>query len=624
MRDEESNKGQFINEISGKSASPGRTAGKALNYKLTDLLDIPLLQQMFSSFYNLTGIMHAVLDVNNNILSSVGWQDICTKFHRSCPEAECRCQQSDSYIAEHLHDGPYVGYRCLNGLMDYATPIIVEGQHLGTIFMGQVLHEAPDEELFCRQAREFEFDETSYIEALHKVRIVPEEQVKSIMDFYSSLGQILASTGLERLRSIERAEDKFAKAFQCNPDPITITTLPDGRYVEVNDAWIKTTGFEREEGIGRTVFDLNIWVSSKERKAMLKQLRECGRIRDFEARLRDKSGEIRIAQVSAEIIDIADSRHLLSVQKDVTESKRTEEALRLSEEKFSRAFNASPNPMSISSVEEGKLLSVNDAFCRLLGYGKAEIADKTAMEIGFWFNSSDRAVVKQRIRSGESVRDLKIYFRKRHGELRKGLFSAERIDVEDNEYMLGIIIDITEHEQNEEQLKYLSIHDKLTGLFNRSFFEEELKRIDRQRLLPLSVIIGDVNGLKTINDKMGCLAGDGVLITVAEILGKSCRKNDIVARWGGDEFIVLLPECSYHAALNILEMIHNNFKFSSSFPMEINISLGLATKYFTIENIYDILKEAEDNMYRNKLLNYKHFRSIFIKRQLAGKRFKLK
>ncbi|MEQ8175412.1 MAG: PocR ligand-binding domain-containing protein [Syntrophomonadaceae bacterium] len=636
MRDEDKTKEQLLNELiilrqrnieleaaqhyNGRQSPYPSTPiefshepiGRTLNYRISDLIDIPLLQQMFASFFNLTGIMHAVLDADNNILSSIGWQDICTKFHRICPQTECRCRQSDSYIASHLHEGPYIGYKCLNGLMDYATPIIVEGKHLATIFIGQLLHEPPDEEYFRTQAHEFGFDETAYIEALRKVNIFPENQVKSIIEFYSKLGQVLASTGLKRLRQIEMAENKFSKAFQCNPEPITLTTLKEGYYVEVNDAWVKTTGFERHEGIGRTGMDLGIWINSEERKAMLNHLREHGCVRDFEARFRTKSGGSGIFLVSADIIDIDGTEHLICVHKEVTESKKAEEALRLSEERFSKAFDASPNCISISSLEEGQYLAVNESFCRTVGYSKHEIAGRTAMESGFWFDPADRLKVKEKILRKEPVRDLEINFRRKFGEPRRGLFSAEGIVIDGQACLLSIITDVTERRRDEEKIRYLSFHDKLTGLYNRAYFEEELKRIDKERQLPISIIMGDVNGLKLVNDAMGHLEGDALLKAVTDILKKSCREEDIIARWGGDEFIILLPDCPHQSAVKILQRIKDNCKLGYTFPIETSISLGLATKQNIHQDIEYTIKEAEDKMYRHKLLEDKSTRSSFI------------
>lgn len=177
-----------------------------MKYKFADLVDIQRLQKLINSFYEATGIPHGIHDVDGTILSGIGWQDICTKFHRVCEQIEFKCKISDSYISEHLHEGPFIGYKCLNGLMDYATPIIVEGQHLATMCLGQLLHEPPDEGFFRRQAREYGFDETAYIEALRLVPIIPKERVESIMMFFSQQAQFLAMLGLEKKRQLEDSD----------------------------------------------------------------------------------------------------------------------------------------------------------------------------------------------------------------------------------------------------------------------------------------------------------------------------------------------------------------------------------------------------------------------------------
>lgn len=175
-------------------------------YQFSQLVEIELLQKLLNAFYFATGIPYGLIDIDHNVLSGIGWQDICTKFHRVHPETRCQCQQSDQYISSHLQDGPFIGYKCLNGLMDYGAPIFIEGQHLATIFLGQFLHELPDIEQFRRQAHEYGFDETAYLEALQKVPIIPKEQIDSIMEFYTLLAQILAAKGLERKRQLAAAE----------------------------------------------------------------------------------------------------------------------------------------------------------------------------------------------------------------------------------------------------------------------------------------------------------------------------------------------------------------------------------------------------------------------------------
>ncbi|MCK9283087.1 MAG: PocR ligand-binding domain-containing protein [Rhodocyclaceae bacterium] len=178
-----------------------------MKYPLPALIDLPRLQQLMDTLYQATGINHALIDNDSVVHTAVGWQDICTKFHRVNAETCARCQESDRYIKDHLGDGAYVGYRCPQGLVDYATPVVIEGEHVANIFTGQLLHEPPDIEAFRQQARRYGFDEDDYLEALAKVRILPKERIGEIMAFQVQLAQMLAETGLTRMRQLEAEED---------------------------------------------------------------------------------------------------------------------------------------------------------------------------------------------------------------------------------------------------------------------------------------------------------------------------------------------------------------------------------------------------------------------------------
>jgi diguanylate cyclase (GGDEF)-like protein/PAS domain S-box-containing protein len=164
----------------------------------------------------------------------------------------------------------------------------------------------------------------------------------------------------------------------------------------------------------------------------------------------------------------------------------------------------------------------------------------------------------------------------------------------------GITRDITEMKKYEDKIKHISFHDYLTGLYNRAYFEEELNRLCVQRNLPLSIVLGDVNCLKMINDTYGHEKGDELLIKVAGILKQCFRKSDIISRWGGDEFITLLPSTDYIRAEEIVRRIEQTCLQFSSEGMPISISLGISTKENEDENIGEVLKAAEDKMYWNK------------------------
>ena len=166
------------------------------------------------------------------------------------------------------------------------------------------------------------------------------------------------------------------------------------------------------------------------------------------------------------------------------------------------------------------------------------------------------------------------------------------------------------HIKDREKILY---RDKLTGLYNNVFFEEELSRLDTERQLPISIIMGDINGLKLINDAFGHKMGDSVLQKAADIMTSSFREEDIICRVGGDEFVVLLPKTSEETALEIIERVKYKCEFNPLDYININISLGVATKESKDTDINEVLKKAENKMYFKKLKESKEAKMLMIK-----------
>ncbi|MDO9492405.1 diguanylate cyclase [Acetobacterium sp.] len=272
------------------------------------------------------------------------------------------------------------------------------------------------------------------------------------------------------------------------------------------------------------------------------------------------------------------------------------------------------------------LMSISDGVMIVDPMGKIEMLNSTAEEMTGWTareamgkhysqvfvleHEKDSEVVPDPIE--EAFQDTNMKEFDSHAVLvsrdgRKLHLEDSIAPISDDEgHIDGVIVifrDVTEKKEKRAAIEYNSFHDALTGLYNRRFFEEELVRLDTERNLPLSVIIGDVDGLKLTNDIFGHEAGDELIKKVSEIFKKVCRADDIIARWGGDEFAILLPQTEKKDAQKLTERIKDNFSKEKIKSIQGNVSLGVATKYEPEENIEVIIASAEDNMYMKKTLN---------------------
>lgn len=179
-------------------------------------------------------------------------------------------------------------------------------------------------------------------------------------------------------------------------------------------------------------------------------------------------------------------------------------------------------------------------------------------------------------------------------------FEMRLVKSRENE-VIGITRNVSSERQYRDRIEYLSYHDQLTGLYNRRFFEEELRRLDVQRNFPLGIVMADVNGLKLINDSFGHKMGDQLLVKVAEVLKRGCRADEIISRIGGDEFIILIPKINaeqIELLIGRIEEIAHQEKIGS---VELSVSFGWDLKYRSEEDIQDVFKQAENYMYKKKL-----------------------
>lgn len=204
---------------------------------------------------------------------------------------------------------------------------------------------------------------------------------------------------------------------------------------------------------------------------------------------------------------------------------------------------------------------------------------------------------------------------KEAGEIVWVLHRGKVVEKDENDNptrIVSTLVNITDRKKYEEEILFLSYSDKLTGLKNRAYMEKQLEVLDENEESRYSIIMGDVNGLKVTNDALGHKEGDRLLRIVSEILKKACSSNDIISRWGGDEFIILIKNKDKKYVEALINKIKENSENICDFPFKVSISLGYASRNEQNLNADSVMNLAERRMYRNKLTESKSTRSAII------------
>jgi PAS domain S-box-containing protein len=244
---------------------------------------------------------------------------------------------------------------------------------------------------------------------------------------------------------------RLQAVFELTPTILAVSGLDDGRVIEVNEAFLRATGYSRDEVIGRPVPELAVWADPSQRERGLAELRAGRSIRAVEARFLTKAGRAIVAIANADVVTIDGRQCVLTALVDITDRVRAETALRESEQRFAQLFHANPLPMTIVSLRTERHLDVNEAAARHSGYTREEMIGRTKPELGFWVAPDQRDALLHELLSTGRVRDFEVVFRTKSGEERQLLTNSEVITYEGEPAVLSVSVDITERKQVEAQ-----------------------------------------------------------------------------------------------------------------------------------------------------------------------------
>ncbi len=307
--------------------------------------------------------------------------------------------------------------------------------------------------------KKFKKSKVLAFETRHRTKagvVIPVEVTSNFLEFQGREYEFAFVTDISQRKQAEQeraqSEERFSKVFKYAPLWVTLSTLEEGTYLDVNDAYSEITGYSRREVIGKTSNEVGIWPDPAQRTAAVAQIKRQGTLRDFHIDYRTKSGEVRHALWSAEFLEWDGQTCLISVLRDITDRIKAQEALRKSEEKFSKVFKSSPNMVTIATLDEGRFLEVNDAFSDITGYSRRETLGRASRELGLWVDIEQRQRAMEVIDRDGSLNNFPVDLRHKSGRVIHALWSSELLDIEGETCLVSVLNDVSERVRAQKEL----------------------------------------------------------------------------------------------------------------------------------------------------------------------------
>lgn len=416
-----------------------------------------------------------------------------------------------------------------------------------------------------------------------------------------------------------RSEESLRSIIEVLPDVI-VRVNRDGFFIDVYASTQRVAFLRRDDMVGHHISKvLPADVTAKLLKALHDALTK-GQMQqvEYDMRLPDDSH----AYYEARVLPVND-HEVITFVRNITEA--AEAASKLAETRASlererillrTVIDNIPSSIYVKDRQSRKLLANKADLAYMGAEQEAEVLGKTDFDF-FPYHSAQPGFKEEQqvMETGTPVVDTETLVHKPDGSTAWLLTSKLPLRDACGEVvgLVGIGHDITERKKTQDSLEYLTFHDPLTDLYNRRFVEDELLRLEKQAVVPISVVMADVNGLKIVNDSLGHGAGDRLLITAAQVLRTCVSHDDVVARTGGDEFVILMPGQGPEAAEALCQSIRRRAAQVRSGPIDLSIALGHATKEETDQTLVSILHLAEDYMYQDKSSNSQSSRSALVR-----------